>query len=127
MSDIFTVIFCSAVLNPKSLSLGLIFGEFGSDSHEWHDGIIPIICRTFSQSATPERKWLILDGPLDDVWAENLNSVLDDNRKLCLSSGDMIYMQKQTNFIFETSDLDLAAPSTVICPKTVCDLQLGIS
>lgn len=101
------------MLNPKSLSLGQIFGEFGASSHEWHDGILPIIFRKFAHSTTSERKLLIFDGPIDNSWAENLNSVLDDNRKLCLSSGDIIYLQKSMNLIFETSELDSASPSTV--------------
>lgn len=107
-----------AVLNPKSLSLGQIFGEFGASSHEWHDGILPIIFRKFAHSTSSERKLMIFDGSIDNSWPEHLNSVLDDNRKLCLSSGDIIYMQKSMNLIFETSELDSASPSTV------CVIQL---
>lgn len=58
-------------------------------------------------------KWIVFDGPIHSDWAENLNTVLDDNRKLCLSSGEMLDLTDNTSFIFEVHDLSHASPSTV--------------
>ncbi len=58
-------------------------------------------------------KWIVLDGDIDPMWIESLNTVMDDNKVLTLASNERIPLTPSMRLIFEISHLRTATPATV--------------
>ncbi|KAJ8983473.1 hypothetical protein NQ317_014931 [Molorchus minor] len=101
------------IMNPKSVTAGELYGEVNPFTLEWKDGLMGIMMRAAVTTTEEEHQWIICDGPVDAVWIENLNTVLDDNKMLCLANSERIKLTPWVHMVFEVQDLAQASPATV--------------
>ena len=101
------------VINPKAISMGELYGAVDLTTQEWTDGLASKIMRNASNETGEEKNWTVFDGPVDALWIENMNTVLDDNMTLCLANGQRLKLRPQMRMLFEVNDLGVASPATV--------------
>ncbi|CAM9099296.1 unnamed protein product [Ectocarpus fasciculatus] len=104
-------------VNPKAVTSDELYG-YMTLAKEWKDGVLAIIMRNMSKEWAPfglhqNHKWVILDGDIDAVWIESMNTVMDDNKVLTLVSNERIPLTAAMRMIFEIHSLKNATPATV--------------
>lgn len=100
-------------LNPKAVTNDELFGIINPATREWKDGLLSVLMRDQANLAGENPKWIILDGDIDPMWIESLNTVMDDNKVLTLASNERIALTPTMRLIFEISNLRTATPATV--------------
>jgi len=101
------------LVNPKSVTMDELYGSYNQATREWKDGILSDLMRNICRDESLVLKWILFDGPVDTLWIESMNTVLDDNKMLTLNSGERINLTPQISMVFEVEDLSQASPATV--------------
>jgi len=76
-------------------------------------GLFSTIMRDLANVQHDGPKWIVLDGDIDPMWIESLNTVMDDNKVLTLASNERIPLTSSMRLLFEISHLKTATPATV--------------
>ncbi|XP_033702631.1 dynein axonemal heavy chain 9 [Tursiops truncatus] len=100
-------------LNPKAVTSDELFGIINPATREWKDGLFSSVMRELSSITHDGPKWILLDGDIDPMWIESLNTVMDDNKVLTLASNERIPLNPTMRLLFEISHLRMATPATV--------------
>ena len=78
--------------NPKAIRAQQMYGEVDPVSQEWTTGVFAAMWAKACNRDNPYNTWITADGPVDAIWIEDLNTVLDDNKILTLVNGDRMPM-----------------------------------
>jgi len=105
---------------PKSVELDDLYGKTYISSlgeTTYVEGLLPYhikdLCNLIKDEKSRLVKWLCLDGPVDSLWIESMNTLLDETKMLSLPSGYRINLKQDVKIIFETENLVQATPATV--------------
>jgi dynein heavy chain len=104
------------IINPKAQTIPRLYGIKNDLSGDFEIGILANIFAIANQPLTPgknELRWVLLDGDIDPIWIENMNSVMDDSKCLTLENKDRILMQKYCSLLLESSNIQSASLATI--------------
>lgn len=106
-------------VNPKAVTGDELYG-YMTLAKDWKDGVLSIIMRGMSKNFNElgfhdyqTSKWVVLDGDIDAVWIESMNTVMDDNKVLTLVSNERVPLSAAMRMVFEINSLKNATPATV--------------
>jgi dynein heavy chain len=100
-------------MNPKAITSAEMYGVVNPVSGEWLSGVFSELWKGANKKSNKSHTWINCDGPVDAMWIENLNTVLDDNKILTLANNERIPMTDLCKMTFEVENLNNASPATV--------------
>ena len=100
-------------INPKAMTAEELYGRKIELTDEWIPGVFSKLWQKFNNRNNKYNTWILCDGPVDTLWIESLNSVLDDSKILTLANNDRISMTDNVKLVFEVENLKNASPATV--------------
>ena len=106
----------SEIINPKAITVNEMYG-YMTLSKDWKDGVLSIIMRGMAKNdrdlgytESQTNKWIVLDGDVDTLWIESMNTVMDANKVLTLVSNERIPLTPQMRMVCEMDSLKKAQP-----------------
>ena len=87
----------------QAVSNDELYGIINPATREWKDGLFSCIMRDIANLQGEGPKWILLDGDIDPMWIESLNTVMDDNKILTLASNERLLFPNKN--IFNTFSL----------------------
>jgi dynein heavy chain len=100
------------IIFPKSIEKAQLYGV--TKDMNWDSGVIEMVMEAaIANKENDEFNWIMFDGPVEAAWIEYMNTVLDDNKKLCLANSKILPLTPLMTMMFEVEDLIVASPATV--------------
>lgn len=90
----------------------------------WKEGILPLLLKDLMSQVQCQHRWLVIDCELDSSWAENMQSLLDENQFLTIANSERIYLAPHTSVIMEMRSLRYGAPSAVARVSVLHAMQI---
>lgn len=103
----------ACVLNPRVITMGVLYGEVGWLAPELCDGLLPSIVRAYFSAAFDDHNWIVRDSPVGAFWIETVGLVLIENERLCPADSERVESAPFLRMVFEVADLAVASPKAL--------------